>query len=407
MRNLFLTFGLLLTAVAANAIDTPDVLPKGVRGAVIKYGAYEGLDEYYSEAGSLKYLSDKNSVELSVENLESIDARISDLKRILNEYGHANLGNELHLGQLKVDSEPSISFFAPILLYGATKKWSTGIAIPVVTYVNNIKATNTGSNLSEIQSLVGPNSPDELSDAFGDLNTAITAGVNGALKDAGYKPLENKDETFLGDVQLLNFYTLSESPEFKSGLRSYLSLPTGPKADPDDVADVENFGRYSLKMEYLAQIPAAKRLDLVGGTSYTFFPEQGAVKRVPRNEDDALPNSDQKYKLGQDLGDVVSVGAAAILKLDESIKLGSGYNYEYKFEDKYSGAPDGRNRYLEGGTEKSAHLLKLEAGYSSVSKFLKKQALAPFIVSYQMTRTLSGTNVENQTRHELTFQLFF
>jgi len=101
------------------------------------------------------------------------------------------------------------------------------------------------------------------------------------------------------------------------------------------------------------------------------------------------------------------VGAGLSYKINEKWSIASGYSFEYKFSNQYSGAPGSRGRFLEKGTQKSAHLGRLKVGYSTVSSFLKKKALVPLVAAYKLTKTFAGSNIENKTRHELSVSLFF
>lgn len=408
-------FGVFLAVVLcattrALAIDTPAVLPEGIRTAVIRFGNYDGLNEYYTEEGSLRYLSDKNSFELSVSELARIDARVNDLKEILNEFGHSDLGDQLHLGQISVDADPSVRYFAAAGAIGITKKWTLGLAVPVIFYENTIAIQQSGSNLDAIQAQIsGVN--EELDNGFREIRAAlesdIRVGVNSFLTSRGYDSLSNRSEEFIGDLQLFSMYQLGASPELQHSMQFFLGLPTGPKPDPDDLTDLENFGRYTLKVGWVGKRPFWNKSDLLFSASFSWVPEDNMVKRVPVNENDALPDENQKYALSADIGDVLNAGVAISRAWSQEIYFAGGYSYEYKMADSYSGAPDGRERFLERGTEKSAHLAKFEAGYSTVQGYFKKKFAAPMIVAYEFTQTLAGVNVENQNRHELTLSLFF
>lgn len=400
----------LVFSLDLQAIETPAVLPLGVRTAVVRLGNYNNLNEYYSEQGNLRYLSDKNSFELSMSEMARIDARVEELRNILNEFGRSDLGDQLHLGQISVEADPTVQYFAAAGAIGLTKRWTVGLAIPVIFYSNSIAVTQSGSNLDAIEAQVaGAN--EDLDKGFQEvraaLNSDMRAGVNGFLGRRGYDSLSNRSEQFIGDVQVFSMYQLDSSPEFTQTLQVFLGLPTGPAPDPDDLADLENFGRYSLRLGWVAKRPFVRDVDLLLSGSYNFIPQHSLVKRVPEDQNDSLPDADQKYDMKADFGDVISVGVGLTKPITPEVYLAGGYSYEYKMSDSYSGAPDGRGKYLEQNTEKSAHLAKLEAGYSTVQAYFRKQFAIPLIVAYEFTQTLTGVNVENQNKHELNFSLFF
>ena len=337
-----------------------------------------------------------------------MNSAFSDLVSVLNEFGHSSLGSQLHLGQIQVNANPEVRYYAPTLAYGLTKKLTVGAALPFISYENNIQVVQTGSNIDYARSQIGPNVP-EINAAFAQLDSELKKGINGTLSEKGYKPLNSKDETYLGDAMLFAAYMFKTNVEYdlKSSMRVYLSLPTGPKADPDDLADLETFGRYSVRAQLLGEKPLAKQISLLLEGSYLYVPEQDQTKRVPLNAQDALPDQKQKFNLKENLGDTVGASVGLAFAYDEALSFMSTYGYQYKFKDEFSGAPGGRERFLEDDTNRSAQTAKVQVSYSSVQDYLKKKAMLPGSVDYEIAKTMAGTNVENQTIHTLTLSLFF
>jgi hypothetical protein len=389
-------------------IETPKVLPKKIRVGFISIGQYYGLNQYYSDDGELKHLADKNSFELDSRSLVQVNSAFSDLVRVLNEFGHSSLGSQLHLGQIKVNADPQIRYYAPTLAYGLTKKLTVGAALPFISYNNKIRVVQTGSNIDYARSQVGSHVP-EINAAFTQLDNELKKGINGTLAEKGYKGLDSKDETYLGDAMLFSAYMFDAQPnhDWKRSLRLYLNLPTGPKADPDDLTDLETFGRYSLRAQLLGEKNLAKQLSLIVEGSYLLVPEQNQTKRVPLNAEDVLPDQRQKFDLKEDLGDTVGGSAGLAYVYNTEWSFMSTYGYQYKFKDTFGGAPNGRGRFLEEGTNRSAQIARAQVSYSSVQAYLSKKADLPGSIDYEIAKTMAGTNVENQTIHSLTLSLFF
>lgn len=392
----------------AHAIDQPRTLPHGIRTTNVSMGRYYGLNQYYSDDGDLKNLSDKNSFELDAKSLTQVNAAFADLVRVLNEHGHSLLGSQLHLGQISVKADPEVRYYAPTFGIGLTKKLTVGVALPIINYENSVNVVQSGSNLDAVKANI-PNPLPEVGAAFNQLNTELKKGLNGTLAEKGYKPLESKSETFLGDVVLFSAYMFDDIQRYdlKHSLRLYLNLPTGPEADPDDLADLESFGRYSARAQWLGQIPLNKKTSLIFDGSYLFVPAQSQTKRVPINEQDVLPDANQKFKLSEDLGDTVSSGIGLSHTYDSAWSFAGAYYYQYKLKDSFSGAPNGRERYLESGTNKSAQIVKAQVSYSTIQAYFDKTFALPGSIDYEISKTMAGTNVENQTAHTLTFSLFF
>lgn len=408
MKPLLLLLLTFLIAAPALAIETPVVLPKGIRWAIVRGGMYTGLNEYYSEDGKLELLENKNSFELDGQSISQVNSAFADLVRVLNEFGHSDLGSQLHLGEMRVTADPQVRYYAPTLAYGLTRKLTVGLGVPIVNYKNDISFTGGGSNSAAIQAQVGT-SIVQINNAFTQLEGAVGQGVNGALASKGYKPLESKDETFVGDLILFSAYKFDRYVlgDITHSLRLFLNLPTGPQADPDDLADLENFGRYSLKALWLGQKPLVKKVNIITSASYMFVPTQSITKRIPLNSSDMLPDENQKMTVDENVGDSLGVSAGFDYIINQRWDVASTLGYEHKLKDTYSGDPDGRGRFLEKGTSRSAEIAKIQVTYSSVQDYLNKKALIPSLVAYEVSKTLAGSNVENQTTHEITLSLFF
>lgn len=411
MKNWNAVLLLLLTFLIAEltfAIETPVVLPKGIRSAIVRGGKYSGLNQYYTEDGKLEFLSNKNSFELDGKSLSEVNSAFSDLVRVLNEFGHSDLGSQLHLGEMRVQADPQVRYYAPTLAYGLTRKLTVGLGVPIINYQNQIAFSEGGSNLAYVQAQVGTSITD-INTAFTQLQGAVGQGVNGALASKGYKPLTSKDETFVGDLVLFSAYKFDDYllGNVTHSVRIMANLPTGPKADPDDLADLENFGRYSFKALWLAQKPFLKKANIIASASYMFVPEQNATKRVPLNSSDILPDQNQKMGLKEDIGDSIGASAGFDYVFNQKWDIASTLGYEHKLEDSYSGAPNGRGRFLEKGTSRSAEIARVQVTYSSVQAYLNKKSPIPSLVAYEISKTVAGSNVENQTTHEITLSLFF
>lgn len=397
----------ILTASPVSfAIESTEVLPQGIRSLSVQLGTVSGLNQQYTSSGELKLLSDVNSTELNAQTLQRIEPAVNNLVSVLNSFGHHDLGSQINLGRLYVDSDPSVSFFAPIFLYGISERLTMGIAVPIVKYKNAVSVGQTGSNLSQLRAEVGGLIP-EIDAAFDQLNRDMRIEFNKFIVAQGYKSLKNVDETFVGDVQIISAYQIPKSGPWTHAAQVFLTLPTGPKADPDDLTDIESFGRWGLRGAWITDYALSRRLSALGIASYQVVAPQSSEKRVPLDGQDPLPNASQKMRLNEDIGDSWSLAAAASLRASAAFTHMFAYSYERKFSDSYSGAPNGRGSFLESHTSREAHLAKYEITYSSVAAYKAQKAMIPGTISYQLSQVVSGVNIENQTRHELWLKMFF
>ncbi|MCB0350798.1 MAG: hypothetical protein KDD38_06420 [Bdellovibrionales bacterium] len=400
-----LSIGLVFCSTAF-AVDTPTVLPEGIRSFMLKRASISGLNQYYSGSGELNYLSELNSIELDVKNLVRIEPQVQEFVSILNNFGTFELGSQLHLGQISVDANPEVTYYAPMFLFGKTKKLTVGIAVPVIQYKNSINVTQRGSNLAELRNEFGGVSA-ELDAAFDELNRDMATEFHTTVREQGYEPVENVNDEFIGDITLVAAYQFYKKEKWVNATQFYLGLPTGPKPNADSLTDLETFGKWSLQTQLISEYKIRSKVSLLGTASYLVTLPGEIEKRVPLDANDSLPAKNQKMNLASNTGDSLSAFFGASWQLTPNIMAASAYGIEQKFKDQYSGAPSGRNQFLENGTEREARIGKLEVIYSSVQDYLKGQALLPASIGYELSRIISGVNIENQTKHEVTLSVYF
>jgi hypothetical protein len=401
--SIYLTGGHLSPAWA---VDTADVLPAGIRSLSIKAGTLMGLNELYTNAGELAYLSTVNSVELNADTLSQFDSRVEDLERVLNSFGNFGVGTQMHLGRLSVEADPAVQYIAPLFLYGVSKKLTLGIALPVIFYHNEVDVAHSGGNLAELQSTYAQTLP-ELAEAFRQLNRDLRAEFHKTLNEKGYDPLADVNEQFLGDIQLFAGYQFGKYLNWTHAAQLHVGLPTGPKPDADSLTDLENFGRWSLRPTAITQWRQSRQISWVASASYQFVLPGTEEKRVPLGPEDTLPDRSQKMDLQADVGDSWSLSGARTYKFNSKYAAALGYTFEQKLRDQFAGAPGGRENYLEVGTERLAHVGKMEFTYSTIDSFMKKKAMIPGTIVYEVSKVFAGQNIENQFKHEVWLSVYF
>jgi len=403
LLSIFLTWGPLS---AAWAVDTADVLPANIRSLSIKAGTLLGLNELYTSSGRLSYLSTVNSVDLDVNALGQFDARVLQLQTVLNQFGAFNLGDQLHVGRLTIDADPSINYMAPMFLYGYSKKLTFGLAVPIVTYRNRVDVSHVGGNVKQLQQQFGHVDP-ELNAGFVELDQDMKKAFHQKLREKGYAPLTNVNDEFIGDVQLISAYQWRREQGWAHTTQFYLGLPTGPKPDDNSLTDLENFGRWTLRPMWVSQYHQDAKSSWIGSIAYQAVLPMSATRRVPLHADDTLPGVDQRMNLKWDVGDSWTLGFSRTNKINEVYSAAVGYSYEQKWHDRYAGAPGGREIFLEADSNRTAHVGKLEITYSSINNYLNKKALIPGTIIYEMSKVFAGQNTENQFKHEVWLSVYF
>lgn len=414
MRKPLLLTSLLLTLFApfvAWAIESADVLPDGVRSFSVKMGTLTGLNQFYTDTGQLKYISDMNAVNLDVATLNQIDDSTEDLVNILNQFGPDNLGNQLNLGQLKVETNPEVNYYTPILLYGVSSQWTIGVGIPIVKYSNDLSVRLKGSNLEKLSSqFTGASS--ELDAAINRLNVDLTRAFQDTLVKKGYERIENREDTFIGDVQLISAYQFANIIDYKNAAQVIVGLPTGPKPNPDDLTDIESFSHWTIKPALISEKRLNAQMKVMGSLSYQAVLPMDVEKRVPLNSADKLPSAQQKDTLHEDMGDTWSIGSAVKWEMTDSFNTGVGYSFEQKQKDWIAGSEKGDASLLVKNTDSQASLAKLELNYSTIKDFKNKKASVPATLSYEISQVVNNPiarnkNIENQTRHDLWLSIYF
>lgn len=395
-----------LLSLRAPAMDSVTVLPKGIYSPSWRQGTILNADQKYTSTGELYGLSDLNSVELNVNNLQAIEPDIKKLENALNKFGQNDLGSTLHLGVLKVTTQPNIQYSVPILGHGFTERWMVGLALPIIRYTNKLNFLHSGSNLKELKAQFYGLS-DSLDDAFNRLDQDLPTVAQQTLIEKGYKPIVDRKETLIGDLQLAHFYLLYKDTIFGLRWQSLVNLPTGPKDDPDDLVDLASFGKTAWENSILANITLWERVVFALKSGYRWTIADRAKVRVPLNRKDTLPGKDRLAWVDRDLGDTFNVGGSISYNFSSEWILALGLDHMEKTKDIYSGSLNGDYSLLSKDTAGFSQRIQYELSYDSVSQFLRKKALIPMILALNFSDTYNGKNVERLMQTEMTATLFF
>lgn len=378
-----------------------DTLPAGVRSASIRMGSIDGIDQTYGDDGKLYVLGEKKSITFDARMLERVSPQAQALIRALNSIGTYGLGSQVHLGTLRVDTRPEVQYTAPVLAYGVSDHWTVGIGLPMVKYRNQIKLSQEGSNLDFYRQQFS-SIADQLGDAA---NINLVAEAQKTLAAKGYKTIENRDESFMGDAQVVVMHG------FKLGNLAAMhsmavTLPTGPAYDPDDLVAINTFGRTALENSLAVALPLGSRVTMLPYTSLLLPIPDRVAMRVPKDDQDTLPDEDQKQFVTRTMGPTFTVGSEIELVAGRDVSLKAGYEALWKAEDRYTDGY-GRTDLLSQNTNSQAQRVKAQATYSTVNAFKKGLIPIPGMVTGEISDTVAGINIERQLRAEMSLMLFF
>lgn len=379
-----------------------ETLPKGISTSSLKFGQINGLEQRFQEDGDLVKLKDYKSIEFDAPTLAKFNPQASTLVQTLNRFGLYNAGDLFNLGTLEFETIPAIKYIAPVYGYGVSDRWTLGFGVPVIQYSNEVKMTQSLSNVEYYNQFRGL-SPDL--DAA--LDTDLRAATQSTLSQKGYKPIENRNESFIGDIQLVSLWKIFDNDDSKVIHQFTLSLPTGPAYDTDDLLALNTFHKTSLEnlLGYSKIINTFVSISPYINLRYV-LPEKLNI-RIPKNEEDMLPDQNSKDDVTKQEALTTEIGTKLNFNLSEDFSISTDYRYGQKNTDQYSGSAKGDTSILAKNSKSLWHKVSLEVSYSTVKSYLKKQSFLPMNLSFLIYDTVIGKNIERRTGQELSVALFF
>jgi hypothetical protein len=401
-RIFAMAFVFLLVSTKCLAITTA-VLPAGVYSPAIRYGHVSGLDQRFTDNGTLVSLTDYHSIDLDAKTLSKINPEAKNLVNSLNRFGAFKMGDALNLGVLEIQTHPEIDYTAPVLAKGITNRWTLGVGLPVIHYKNDVSVSQTFSNLGYYKKQFSGLSKD-LDQA---LNTNIGESTQELLQQRGYSRLESRDENFLGDLQMVSLYKLYESSHWTLIHQATLTLPTGPGYDPNDLLALNSFHKTAIEnsLAFSRQLTANWKLTPYVSFKYTL--PQKINARVPTNEDDFLPDQNSIESVEWQEGLAYEIGLQNTYEFNDRFQISLDYHLGYKDTDRFSGSESSRYDLLSRNTLTRWQKTSLEFAYSNVKSYFQNAIGIPFILSLNFFDTLAGENIERRFGQEISLTVFF
>jgi len=406
-KLLWLVAGFMAFASASPslAMDSTEVLPESINSPSVRMGVVSGIGMKFLSNGDLMSLGDLNTIEFNVSNLRQFEPRVNELVAVLNQFGSQRLGDQLSLGVLRVDTTPEVRYLAPVYARGLTKQWTVGFGLPIIQYKNRIRLQQSGSNLNAIRAEVG-NASTDLNQAFDQLSVDLAVVAQDQLVKKGYKPLTDRDESQIGDLQLVSLVQMNKEEKFSTQLKTLLSVPTGQGDDPDDLADLGAYGYTAIENQLLGNYYVTHKLQAAAKFGYRYTLPDRVVRRVPINESDSLPGPESKQTVNRRTGDAIFGGGSVTYSFSQELDVGLGWEFTRKGADAYTGTVPLRYDLIDG-RDSSSDRVRFGISYSSIESFFTGKAILPSIIAYEFSDNISGVNVERMAIHEVWLQLFF
>ncbi len=405
--SLFLGLGLqILAASSSQAMDSADVLPRGIYSPSIRIGSVSGIGQEYGSDGALQSLGDIHTMTFDAKKLISLQPQVAQLVSALNQFGSQNLGDKINLGYLKFNIQPQINYYAPVFARGMTDRWTLAIGAPVIRYQNSVALESTGSNIDAIHAQVGSSSG-QLNSAFESLKVNLVAQAKQTIASLGYAPVGQTNKSFVGDVQLASLYQFYKSDNHKLLSKTLIGLPTGPEPDPNDLTDLGIANQSSIEQQLVYNYRLFAPVTLAAKVFYHYNIADKVNKRVPMDANDTLPAMDQTEKVRRKIGDAAGGGVSATYEMFSRLALSAGLEFQTKGGDHYSGSMPYDYAMLEAGTHSTYQLAKFGISYSTVQSYFRQESFMPFIASFEYSDIISGVNMPRITTNELWLTMFF
>ncbi len=410
INNLILVLTILWAGTAAAGVETANTLPVGVYSPEFNFGLISGLGQKFDNSGSLVGVADQYHMDLTGAKIAQLSGQAKTLVGALNALS-PNLGNSLSMGSVDFQANPTIDYYVLNPAYGLSKNVSLGFALPFIHFQNQMQIVGSGTNnLQAVQSFSGGASAD-VKNALGQASAMalnMPATVQSALIAKGYKPLGNEDITGIGDALIYARFRYFENEKWRLAVRPYLLLPTGRPDDPDDLADIA-MGGYLGAGGYLTQeyfiMPR-----WIGSIIFQYEAHLPTTikKRVPYNQDDILPGSDQKQGVNWNPGNIYDVMLANRYQVLRFLTVGTFYELTFKDPDWFDGNQDGYDyAFLGHDTGYAIQRLGAYVEFSTIDFYFENRFALPFSFGYTFTNSVSAVNSPQSTSHLVNLRMFF
>jgi len=316
--------------------------------------------------------------------------------------------------------------------YGLSDKVSFGILIPFNDVKNNVSAyldtTTADVGRNPLYTLAGFNPADPatypiIPVAFGgqplstaDIMALLGPGLdvdnNGTVEGPepvgyGLDPVEDWSGSDIGDIELVAKYKFYEKDNWRMAFSGGLKLPTGKTDDPDNLVDIASGdGQTDILLKLNTDYTGVEKLFLNATVKVSV---QLPAKETLRVLDDPdVPLTANKEKVDRDLGDIVQMEMMGNYSISREWSVGLKYRFTRKFKDEVDGNLGYNYSALEDGTDTISHMGWLSIGYSTVKKYLDKEASVPFNVGMSYRNRFAGKNgVTNSEYISLSFGIYF
>jgi hypothetical protein len=387
------------------AINTTQVLPKGIRSFSVG-GMTTTVDGWFNDNGVASGVAEPFNLELSYGRLLKAESDENLKLNVESQLRNKGVTLDEVAGNSFADINTQVFVTLPSLAYGVTDRWTLAVAVPIVRSIQDVETGFVGT--TQLQQLVTDFSQQSRSQT-GLIEDKLRDVIATELANKGYKPLVDREETFIGDVTLVSKYLAAKTLTYSWAIVNTLTLPTGHFRDTLRIADpTPGDGQVDLGIASIFEMPLSSQWRLVNQTGYTFQFSDIRETRIPFDEEERL-SRDLDPGANRNLGDMMTTSFAALYSPMDLFNLGASYTIGYKERDVWTGTLASPDRYRALGveTEQFMQAIYLQAGISTIGAYRRKTFFMPMIATLGMGQVVDGRNVRNDPLWSLNMSLFF
>ena len=418
---------LVLTMIAgwgsacALATESAMVLPQGRSRLSLIYAESADISQQYDNNGNTQSVVAPYNLELSAQTLSKANSDLASIVNILNsdlgnyhydpatgkvalggataQNGGVPLGNALDKGFLNLDAIGQREQYNVAYAYGITDRLTVGFMMPFIRTQVNVADSITGSDstqsiASQIAAL--PNVAGTIQNTLNQIAGANDGTLRGMLTSLGYDANQSYNGSGIGDIVFGGRYNYfnkkTKAGEFLSTFQLGASAPTGYVHTASQlIAPSYGSGCWELSAANIFNYNPFSWLTLGNGLHYTWQLPDTRDMRVDPNAFIPGPNSDQMVNEKQ--GDKYSATLGATFHLTKAIDFDSGYEWDLKNTDQYSGSQPIDYSYLSYGTYTYLEQLSFGISISTIPAFLKYDFPLPAQFAVNVYIPTAGKNL--------------
>ncbi len=373
-------------------LETSMVLPRGVRNPRFKNMALD-INNRYSNTGVATPLGQRLNKTVTWNDVISARDTEYDKQLIRSILQANNIDANGSPGSTTGEVNTHADVRVPILAVGITDRLTTAIAVPVmrvdVSVATGFVASADGKKFIEAASFADPVKGQEAAEKMND-------AINQKLSRYGYEPIKSFTQTSLGDIKVVNKYSLYRNELNAITLKADVTLPTGRAPNVNRVIDppVGN-GYWGLGGTAIYDFYLTRWLTWNNMGGYTSAIPDRIERRIPLAAGDPL--SPDKEFVTRDVGNQAIAGTSLQFKTPLGVSTGIGYNVQYQGSTTYKGTLFDQKRYQYLGAlqpSQTLHTATAQVGFSTVDFYKNKKFPLPFQTNLAFTKSIAGRNAQ-------------